>query len=310
MRRNSILKFLRFTLSVILPIAILSPVSAQIADQPPSATFRSEVTEVRVTFSTTDQKNRVVSTVQPTDFAIVDQGRVIREFRSFTRSGYTRLQVTILVDGSDSLKPRLQQELSSVTELLGPDSGLPEDALSVVSFHGVKPITLCQGNCRALDLGAQFSSVANESETPLYDSMVFASQQLGQTTDVHARKILVVFSDGEDTISIQSLSDVINSALEGDVAIYSIDLSAAPQMRSGSAVLRWLAANSGGRYFTAGVATDKVLNAILEDFHATYTVAYKLPNPAEGFHLLRILPTHDLGLQFHCRLGYYYPNKF
>ena len=142
----------------ILPIAILSPVSAQIADQPPSATFRSEVTEVRVTFSTTDPKNRVVSTIQPTDFAIVDQGRVIREFRSFTRSGYTRLQVTILVDGSDSLKPRLQQELSSVTELLGPDSGLPEDALSVVSFHGVKPITLCQGNCRALDLGAQFSS--------------------------------------------------------------------------------------------------------------------------------------------------------
>jgi hypothetical protein len=50
-----------------------------------------------------------------------------------------------------------------------------------------------------------------------------------------------------------------------------------------------------------------VLDAVLEDARASFTVTYKLPNRAPGFHLVRILPTHDLHLQFRCRRGYYYP---
>ena len=187
---------------------------------------------------------------------------------------------------------------------------MPDESCAAISFRDLRPTVLCQGNCRALDLGAQFPAVARGGQTPLYDSIVFAARLLGRRSDAHSRKILIVFSDGFDTISLQSLNDAIDSALEGDVAIYSVDVSAAPHLHPGTTVLRSLAASTGGRYFTAESGTDRILNAILEDFHATYTVAYKLPSPAEGFHLLRILPTHDLGLQFHCRRGYYYPNKF
>ena len=97
-----------------VPSALLCSAWAQTADTTAELTFRSEVTEVRVSFSTTDQKNRTVATVQPSDFAIVDQDRVVRDFRSFTRSEYTRLDVTVLVDASESIAPRFQQELSDV----------------------------------------------------------------------------------------------------------------------------------------------------------------------------------------------------
>lgn len=263
-----------------------------------------------MTFSATDQKNQVVYTVQPSDFAIIDQDRVIHDFRSFVRSEYTRLNVAVLVDASDSIKPRFQQELANVVQLIEQANGVPEDSLSVISVRGLTPTTLCHGNCRTLDMGAQFPVAAKGGQTPLYDSIVLASRALAQASDIHTRRILVLFSDGADTISLRSLDDAINSALEGDVAIYCVDVSAAPHARQGSAVLRALAANSGGRYFTAEAGTDNVRNAILEDLHATYTVAYKLPTPAEGFHQLRILATHDLGLQFHCRRGYYYSNNF
>jgi hypothetical protein len=86
-------------------------------------------------------------------------------------------------------------------------------------------------------------------------------------------------------------------------------MSAPPHLYPGTLVLRSLAFNTGGRYFPVEVGSAKVLDSILEDFHATYTVAYKLPSHAAGFHLVRILPTHNLGLQFHCRRGYYYPSN-
>src|SRR5271169_4123154 len=112
---------------------MLAPAWAQTADSSAGLTFRSEVTEVRVTFSTTDQKNHVVSTVQPSDFAIIDQDRVVHDFRSFARSEYTRMNVAVLVDASDSIKPRFQQELSNVVQLLQQANGVPEDSISVVS---------------------------------------------------------------------------------------------------------------------------------------------------------------------------------
>jgi len=304
--RTLLPSFLFAFLAAVLPF----PAPAQTAETPTGLTFRSNVNEVRISFSTTDRQDRVVASLRPSDFAIVDEDHVVRDFRSFTLSDYTRLDVVLLVDASDSLQPHLKQEISNVLHVIGQSTGVPEDSFSVVSFRGLKPKVLCQGNCRALDLGAQFPAVSAGGTTPLYDSIVFSARMLGQTHDIHTRKILVIFSDGADTISLASLNDAIDSTLHADAAIYSVDFSKAPHYGQGTATLRHLAATSGGRYFTAESGTDRVLNAILEDFHATYTVAYKLPSSAVGFHLLRILPTHDLGLQFHCRRGYYFPNQY
>jgi hypothetical protein len=37
-------------------------------------------------------------------------------------------------------------------------------------------------------------------------------------------------------------------------------------------------------------------------------VTYHLPNHSSGFHQVRILPTHNLNLQFRSRSGYYFPD--
>ena len=291
-----------------------SGVSAQNAETPldatyrSAATFRSDASEVRMSFSTTDRDDRVIATLQPSDFAIVDHDLVIRDFRSFTLTEYTHIDLTLLVDESGSISPQLRQELASVTRFVAQSGGVPEQSFSVLSFRDLKPTVLCQGNCRALDLGAQFPPVSSGGQTPLYDSVVFAARLMGQRSDHHTRKFLVIFSDGADTISLRSFSDAVDSALDNDVAIYTVDVSKAPHVHPGTLILRALAVNTGGRSFSLESGASNVLDAILRDFHATYTVAYKLPSHAAGFHLVRILPTRDLGLQFHCRRGYYYPN--
>ncbi len=275
---------------------------------PSDVTLRSNATEVRMTFSTTDPNNRVIATVQPTDFAIVDGDMVVRDFRSFARSAYTRLDVAVLVNASESITPQFRQELSNVVQLIGETEGVPDDSFSVLSFRDLKPAVVCEGNCRTLNASTQFPVIQSGGLTPLYDSIVFAARKLGHDNDPRVRRILILFSDGADTISLKSFSDAMDSALDNDVTIYSVDVSRQPHTSPGTLVLRSFSVNTGGRYFPVEAGTTKLLDAILEDFHAAYTVAYKLPSHADGFHLVRILPTHDLSLQFHCRRGYYYPS--
>jgi hypothetical protein len=102
-------------------------------------TLRSNVAEVRMTFSTTDQNNRAIATLQPGDFAIVDQDLVVRDFRSFTRSEYTRLDVAVLVDASGSITSQFHHELSNVLQLIIQSEGVEDESFSVISFRDLKP---------------------------------------------------------------------------------------------------------------------------------------------------------------------------
>lgn len=126
----------------------------------------------------------------------------------------------------------------------------------------------------------------------------------------------MLFSDGNDTISLHSAGDAIEAALAAGAPIYSVDLEVSdnrsPNRGSGSALLQQLSEATGGRYFlysprlsqADGAAT--VLNAVLDDLRASYVVTYDLPSHQAGYHSLRLLPTHKLNLTFHSRNGYRY----
>jgi hypothetical protein len=70
--------------------------------------------------------------------------------------------------------------------------------------------------------------------------------------------------------------------------------------------LRRVSEATGGRYFSLRDGAATVLNAVLEDLRASYVVTYALPSHQDGFHSLRLLPTHNLNLTFHSRNGYFY----
>jgi len=276
------------------------------ADNEPSVLYRTTVSEVRLSFSAVDQNNHGVATLQSSDFAVVDKGFIVRNFQSFTRADWTKLELAILVDASESVTPQYRREIADTLELVTQTAGVPDENLSVFSFHGLQPTLLCGGDCRALRAAELLPAVRTGGLTPLFDAIVFASDFLSQRGDPHAQKVLIVFSDGEDTISQHSLTDSIDAALTGNVQIYGIDLNhtASP----GAATLNRLAGATGGRYFAARDGASRALNIILEGFRATYVVSYRLPTHASGFHVVRILPTHNLNLEFRCRSGYYYPN--
>lgn len=275
---------------------------------PPDVTYRTHANEVRLAFSVSDQQDHGVATLQAGDFAVVDKDLVLRNFQSFRRSDSTQYEIAILVDASGSVAPRFGQELSQVLELLSHTAGIPEKNLSVFSFRDLQPKLVCSGNCRASNTAELVSVPQSGNLTPLFDSVIFASGFLAQRADTDVRKILIVFSDGQDSVSRHSLQDATDAATNAGVQIYAIDQNRTPSSQ-GSAVLYRFAGSTGGRYFSGVTAPDRAMNALLEDFKASYIVTYRLPNHDAGFHALRILPTHNSGLQFRSRSGYYYDNQ-
>lgn len=264
-------------------------------------------------FSATDKNNHAIATMQPSDLAIVDRDVVVRDFPSFTRAAYTRLDVAVLVDASESINPQFRDELANVVQVIGTTGGVPEESFSVIAFRDLKPIVICKGNCRSVNIDQSFQKVGSGGFTPLYDSIVFTAGILGDSERNHGegrgKKVLILFSDGNDTISLKAYTDAVISSLENEVTIYTFDASAKPHTSRGTLVLRALSAHTGGRYFSMESGTGKLIDAILEDFHAAFVLTYQVPGHVAGFHQVRMLPTHDSSLQFHCRLGYYYPSN-
>ena len=283
---------------------VISGPSGVGSEQSQKITFRSTVSEVRLLFLATDEHNHTVHDLRREDFAVVDDERVIREFRSFTRSDAVSLNIMVLIDSSESVVPRFRQEISDVAKLISQSPWNSRDHVSVLAFGGIEPEFICDGNCResfSLD-----RILPRGGATPLLDAIEMATTLLVQRRRPEFWPVILLFSDGDDTISKASLGQVREKILNSGEQIYAVDVSNSKrQAYNGSAILRSLAEDSGGRYVRLSEGTHKIFSDVIDDLHSAHLVTYQLPNSGAKFHSIRILPTHNLQLQFRCRRGYY-----
>jgi len=216
--------------------------------------------------------------------------------------------------------------MSHVLQLVAQEQSIPDDNIAVLSFGGTfggtlarafdstHPANLCSSGCRTTDSVSRLLAVKSGGTTPLFDALIFGADFISHHGRAGARPVIILFSDGNDTISLHSAREALQAVLHEGALIYSLDLGTSENQPSdqtaGSMFLRWVSDATGGRYFSLrfspndGAAT--VLNTVLEDLRASYVVTYDLPSHQAGFHSLRLLPTHNLNLTFHSRNGYDY----
>src|SRR5262249_40935648 len=115
-----------------------------------------------------------------------------------------------------------------------------------------------------------------------FDTVVEAAQYLRKTADPSARRVIVVISDGEDTLSENyRLSDASRELQRNDCLFYSINPSG-PSIRLNKISLRGqegmasLAAATGGAAFLPGSLDDleKVFRQITAELQAQYLLGY------------------------------------
>lgn len=274
-------------------------------DQQPPFSFQSEVNEVRLAFVATDQNNRDVATLGPADIAVVDNGTVIRRFRSLRRYPEGDLDALLLIDASESLEREFSQEIAEATQLIRAARWGPNDTLSILAFGGLEAGFACVRNCRDLPPQAWVSKIQASGQTPLYDAVVMGVEFLAKDRGLNRRPVLIILSDGRDTISKHGLRDAIDDALRAEVPIYALNTGDRKNV-AGAGVLQQMATLTGGVSFSSAPGASSMLASVVDELRKSYVLTYELSNHAEGLHSVIILPTTNSNLRLRSRRAYYY----
>jgi VWFA-related protein len=227
--------------------APLAGLSQQPAADQPSATLKIQAREVVLPVTVRDKKGALVTSLKVSDFALTEDGRS-QTIKSFTRESHLPFRVGLLVDTSRSVSGAMENERKAAGKFV--DLMLPADSKGggesdqAFLLHFDREVELLEDftNSRdklhhELDEMGPSREVQNASQGPetsgdererprprggtqLYDAIYLAADELMKPKD--GRKALVVFSDGVDRGSKESMNDAVDAADRANLAIYTI----------------------------------------------------------------------------------------
>jgi Ca-activated chloride channel homolog len=272
------------------------------------STFHVDVKLVTVFVNVTDGNGAIVGGLTRDDFAIAEDNRP-QDIAVFERESELPLNLVLAVDTSASVyKDRiLEQEAAKrfVHALMR-----PQDQMSVFEFSTfVTRLTQFTNSVPDIDHG--IDHLHGEGGTALYDTIYLASQGLGSK---QGHKVLVLVSDGSDTVKNTNYPQALEQALRNEVMIYSIidvpiEASAGRDL-GGEHALVTLAEQTGGKsFYASGGGLDKAFARVSEDLRTQYLIAYypHHQEPGVKFHRLQVTVPRATSDAFNIRYrtGYY-----
>jgi VWFA-related protein len=260
------------TVALALPVAAIAAVAAQ----PP--TFTSKVEAVRVDVLVTDKGQPIVN-LGANDFELQDNG--VPQQIDFVSYEQIPLNLVLALDMSDSVAgERLDNLRSAGTALL---AGLKkDDQAGLVTFSNLVALGSGLTTDRA-PVREALENAGGAGNTALVDG-VYAGITLGES-DV-GRALLIVFSDGLDTVSWLTSRAVLDIAKRSDVVAYAVSTG-----RARPEFLHDLTAFTGGRLFevekTANLSA--IFLDVLQEFRQRYLLSYTPRGVSkDGWHRLDV----------------------
>jgi Ca-activated chloride channel family protein len=271
--------------------------------------FRVDVRLVRVVATVKDKTGATIGGLNKEDFTIFDNG-VEQRIALFERHTAQPLSVGIMIDTSGSTAKELKYETDSVMRFLRAffKEGNPSDTAGFYSFNW-EVRQLVDYTRRYAPFEAALRGLKAEAGTSLYDSIYLAAADI---RDRPGRHVLIVVSDGGDTISAKGYHDALRAAHDADVVIYSILVmpitNDAGRNIGGENALTGLAESTGGKVFAPGInGLDMVFEQILRDLRTQYLLGFYpqgVRPTRDPFHKLTIRMS-NLDLRVVSRTGYY-----
>lgn len=277
--------------------------------QPPTATFRSSVDLVRVTAVVRDHKGRFVQDLTARDFEVFDGGRA-RQITEFRRD-LSGVSVAVLFDVSGSMEGQLSSAREAASHVLSWLDARDEAAIFTFDtrLDEVAPFT-----AGLKTVPNAMGTVVPFGATSLHDAIAETAKRVGAREG--KRRAVVVLTDGNDTSSRLSPSQVSAIASEIDVPVYlfgivpSIDNPTSELSTNSSAqaalsgALADLAAWTGGHTFVASTPGQRSLAArqIIDELRHQYLIAFESSGNS-GWHPL-VVRARQKDLTVRARSGY------
>ena len=252
--------------------AVQGLVPGGVAGQEP--VFRSSTRIVPVVATVFDAQGRLVPGLEQDEFTILDNG--MPQEIVFFQNDVQPFTVVVMMDYSASMTANLDRLQAAAEQFLL--RMLPEDKGQVGSFSDKIQFSGTFTNDRD-DLIFALKDLQFGNPTRLYDATY---ESVAMLEGVEGRKVVLVFTDGDDTASRRGMGDVLDRAKDDEVMIYAIGLESEyfnGQRRVRTRPdrgLRRLADETGGGYFELKKTDDlgPTFTRVAQELHSQYTLGF------------------------------------
>jgi Ca-activated chloride channel family protein len=258
----------------------LAPLAAQ---QEPQQKFKSATDTVPLYVTVTDRDKRLVPDLTMDDFEVYDNGK-LQTLTSFDNSP-TPISVIVMLDTSGSMTLALDHVKAAAEQflmrLLPTDEGRVGAFSDKIEFHPENEFTSNRDalirSLKELDFGYP---------TRLYDAV---DESITQLNGVQKRKVILVFTDGDDTASRVGSGKMQDRSRDEEVMVYAIGLEnkyfngQQNVISSPDRGLKKLAEETGGGYFLLK-KTDELgstFTRVAQELHAQYVLGFT-PQTLDG----------------------------
>jgi Ca-activated chloride channel family protein len=288
-----------------------APVSPGHSDTGPAddanSTIKVDVKLVNVFVTVTDEHGAPVASLNKGDFQLREDGNQ-QKIAVFDKESPLPLSIVLDIDTSLSTRRDLPLELASARRfthaILRSVDGLAIFSISE-TVDQVVPFT---SDLNRIDRGIDHIRLG--SATALYDALYLGAQSLERR---EGRKVLVVITDGGDTVSKVDYQGALREAQEAEAIVYSIIVvpieASAGRDLGGEHALIQLSSDTGGRYFyaTSVPQLDDAFRQISDELRTQYLLAYYPSNrlSESDFRRIEVQVSSIAGLKVRHRTGYY-----
>ncbi len=291
----------------VVPVLAAVLLTAAFAQDP---IMRVDVRLVRVIATVKDPSGALVGSLEKADFSIRDNG-VPQQISIFEQRTEQPLSIALLIDNSGSTAKDLKYEVDSVARFLRAlvREGNPQDAVGLYSFN-YQIVQQHRFSRDVVSMERSLRGLKGEAGTALYDAIYLATGELQRR---EGRRVIVIVTDGGDTVSSKDFHAALEAAQLVDSSIYPILVvpieNDAGRNVGGENALTGLARGTGGRVFvpSLGTAMDRAFDQIIRELRTQYFLGYypkNVPLTKDRFHRLDVQVSRP-SLQVLTRSGYY-----
>jgi Ca-activated chloride channel family protein len=260
---------MRFILTA--AIVLVTASSAALGQQ---ATFRSTTSIVPVLATVLDKEGRLVPDLVQSDFTLFDNGK--QQEIVFFQNDVQPFTAVVMMDFSFSMNANLKLLKAAAEQFIL--RLLPDDRAQVGAFSDKIMFSGTFTSDRD-DLVAALDDLQFGNPTRLYDAI---DASIDMLDDARGRRVVLVFTDGDDTASRIGFGDVLQKAREKEVMVYTIGLQseffngARMQRTRPDRSLRRLSDDTGGGYFELK-KTDELaptFTRVAQELHSLYALGF------------------------------------
>ncbi|PYT90704.1 MAG: hypothetical protein DMG41_03150 [Acidobacteria bacterium] len=242
--------------------------------QEPATVIKVQVRLVEVYASIHDKKGHFVDGLSRENFEVLEDGKPqqIAAFDSTTQS----LSCAILLDTTGSMGEALPRVKNAMVKLI--DELGPEDSVAIYTFDERLVIRQDFTTDKNVAKRAALRTRA-EGATALFDALSEAAQELSRRS---GKKVLILFTDGDDNSSALNASAAVARAKKAGVPLYTIAEGEATHSHNLRKLLDELSERTGGAAYEVKkpAEMEQVFHEISEDVRHLYMISYRPPEGA------------------------------